>query len=608
MTELRSPIICVLGHVDSGKTSFMDKLRNTHIQNKEFGGITQQIGATYFNLNMLIRMISHETDNFALKSKIKINGLLFIDTPGHECFKSQRMVGLDICDMAILIIDINKGIEKCTIESIELMKAQKKPFIVVVNKLDKLYKWVTYTNQTITQQKPDVVDLYNKKMNDIICQFASQGLNTKLFYKNIDFKTWISLVPLSANTGEGINDLIKLLIELSQKYMEKKLTMEEENKTNAMILEIRKDKNASMSLDVILINGYLSRGDKIFLQTSTRIITAEIISIMVLEDGKEMKNKGKFKIVDTINASHAIRINIKSLDDIHSIISGSHMYKCETEENNEKNKILMKKEADNNLSQIQNIKLNKYGLTLVAPNFGMLLSLYHIVDEKNIPVSNVFISNEITKDIILKSSIQIDRNDDEYLEQYAMILHFDQNEINKKDVTNTQIQIKSINKKIDYLTNNIIYHLTDEYSSYTKNWYLKMQIKYKHNIITPYSCIILKEHIYNKSDPIICGVKITEGELSLNSLISTTSIDNKKIILGKIIGIKYNNQTVDKATLGQEVSIKIVPHQNVIQTYEKDFDHKNELYSYINKDVYDFTKKYAQLNDKQIILLDKINA
>ena len=135
----RQPIVCVLGHVDAGKTSLLDELRKTSVQAREAGGMTQHIGASFFPVETLKQLIGPLLSNF--KSGIEIPGLLIVDTPGHEAFTNLRRRGGSVADIAILVVDTLRGFEAQTYECIEILKARKTPFLVAVNKIDRIPGW-----------------------------------------------------------------------------------------------------------------------------------------------------------------------------------------------------------------------------------------------------------------------------------------------------------------------------------------------------------------------------------------------------------------------------------------------------------------------------------
>src|SRR3989344_4503590 len=137
---LRQPIISVLGHVDHGKTSLLDKIRNTKVQSREAGAITQAIGASEVPLGVVKDICGPMLD--AMKVNFTIPGLLFIDTPGHEVFTNLRKRGGSIADLAILVVDLHKGREEQTREAIEILKSYKCPFIVAANKVDMIKGWL----------------------------------------------------------------------------------------------------------------------------------------------------------------------------------------------------------------------------------------------------------------------------------------------------------------------------------------------------------------------------------------------------------------------------------------------------------------------------------
>merc|ERR1711971_343271 len=261
--NLRSPVVCVLGHVDTGKTKILDKLRRTSVQDGEAGGITQQIGAT----NVPIAVIKEQCKmvHGFNESPLKLPGLLIIDTPGHESFSNLRDRGSSLCDIAILVIDIMHSLEPQTIESINLLKKKKTPFVVALNKIDRLYEWKPNRHKDVREvlemQSINTKLEFTKRKDEVILGLAEQGINAALFYENPDLTDYISLVPTSAHSGDGMGNLMGQLVQMSQTMLEERLSFSEE--LQATVLEVKAIGGFGTTIDVVLVNGRLKFGQTI---------------------------------------------------------------------------------------------------------------------------------------------------------------------------------------------------------------------------------------------------------------------------------------------------------------------------------------------------------
>lgn len=291
LENLRAAVVCVLGHVDTGKTKILDKLRRTHVQDSEAGGITQQIGATNVPIDAVkenTRMVKGTSD-----FEFKLPGLLIIDTPGHESFSNLRNRGSSLCDIAILVVDIMHGLEPQTIESINLLKAKKTPFVVALNKIDRLYDWETMPRKDVRDilklQQQNTQLEFQQRTKEVIVQFAEQGLNAALFYDNPDPRSYVSLVPTSAITGEGMGNLLYLIVESCQSMLAKRLMYSDE--LQATVLEVKAIPGLGTTIDAILINGKLREGETIIVAGTDGPIVTQIRSLLMPQPLKELRVK-----------------------------------------------------------------------------------------------------------------------------------------------------------------------------------------------------------------------------------------------------------------------------------------------------------------------------
>ncbi|KAF4384131.1 hypothetical protein F8388_001369 [Cannabis sativa] len=319
--DLRSPICCIMGHVDTGKTKLLDCIRGTNVQEGEAGGITQQIGATYFPA----ANIRDRTKELKADATLKVPGLLVIDTPGHESFTNLRSRGSGLCDIAILVVDIMHGLEPQTIESLNLLKMRNTEFIIALNKVDRLYGWKSTRNAPIVkalkQQSKDVQNEFNMRLTQIVTQFKEQGLNTELYYKNREMGETYSIVPTSAITGEGIPDMLLLLVQWTQKTMVEKLTFS--NEVQCTVLEVKVIEGHGTTIDVVLVNGVLHEGDQIVVCGMQGPIVTSIRALLTPHPMKELRVKGTYLHHKEIKAAQGIKITAQGLE--HAI-AGTALY------------------------------------------------------------------------------------------------------------------------------------------------------------------------------------------------------------------------------------------------------------------------------------------
>nr|CAD1829228.1 unnamed protein product [Ananas comosus var. bracteatus] len=366
-SDLRSPICCILGHVDTGKTKLLDCIRQTNVQEGEAGGITQQIGATYFPTEN----IRERTKELKADATLKVPGLLVIDTPGHESFTNLRSRGSSLCDIAILVVDIMHGLEPQTIESLNLLKSRNTEFIVALNKVDRLYGWKRSPNAPIVkalkQQSEDVKREFNMRLTQIVTQFKEQGLNTALYYKNKEMGETFNIVPTSAISGEGIPDLLLLLIQWAQKTMVEKLTYVDE--VQCTVLEVKVIEGLGTTIDVVLVNGILHEGDQIVVCGMQGPIVTNIRALLTPHPMKELRVKGSYQHHKELKAAQGVKISAQGLE--HAI-AGTALYVVKPSDDLEEIKATVMHDMNKVMSRIDK---SGEGVYVQASTLGSLEAL-----------------------------------------------------------------------------------------------------------------------------------------------------------------------------------------------------------------------------------------
>ncbi|CAG2106460.1 unnamed protein product [Medioppia subpectinata] len=585
--QFRSPVVCVLGHVDTGKTKLLDYIRKSHVQDGEAGGITQQIGATFVPPSA----IEEQTKGVKATQKkdLLLPGLLIIDTPGHESFSNLRSRGSSLCDIAILVIDIMHGLEPQTIESIELLKARKTPFIVALNKIDRLYEWRSNPRKdvedVIGSQVQNTKLEFTKRVKEVIVELAQQSINAALYYENYDFRSYVSLVPTSASSGDGMGNLIALLISLTQSMMAKKVAFDPIN-LDATVLEVKAIPGLGTTIDVILVNGKLREGDKIVLAGHEGPFVTHIRSILMPQPLKELRIKSPYQELKIVYGSMGVKIAGHDLD---KAIAGLQLLVAENETQIEEHKNYIWSQFG---KAMKAIKCSDKGVYVQASTLGSLEALLEFLKTSKIPYCGVRIGPVVKRDV-MKASIMLESSPD-----HAVILAFDVRIERDAQELADHLGVKIFSAEI-------IYHLFDRFTAYKEELRKQRRDQNKNLAVFPCKLRILPNCVFNTRDPIVVGVSIEDGLIIPGTPLAVPSKAN--IEIGRITTIEINHKAVEIARKGQEVCIKIENFGgDAPKLYGRHFDHTDLLMSRLTRESIDVVKEYfrddLQKSDWQLMI------
>ena len=516
--NLRSPICCILGHVDTGKTKLLDKIRQTNVQEGEAGGITQQIGATYFPVDALeakTAVVNKDND-----FEFKVPGLLVIDTPGHESFTNLRSRGSSLCNIAILVVDIMHGLEPQTLESMKLLRDRKTPFIVALNKIDRLYGWKKIDNngfqESMALQNKGVRNEFRDRLEKTKLAFAEQGFNSELYCENKSLAKFVSLVPTSAHTGEGIPDMLKLLVSLTQERMTNKLMYLSE--VECTVLEVKVIEGLGTTIDVVLSNGVLREGDRIVLCGINGAIATNIRALLTPAPLKELRLKSQYVHNQECKASLGVKI---AANDLEHAIAGSRLLVVGPGDDEEDIEEEVMSDIENLLSKVS--KTGR-GVSVQASTLGSLEALLEFLKVSKIPVANISIGPVYKRDV-MSAGIMLEK-----AREYAVMLCFDVK-------VDKEAQEYADREGIKIFTADIIYHLFDDFTKHMAQ--LAEQKKEDSKLLAVFPCVLNQVAVFNKKDPIVVGVDVIEGNLRLLTpiaVVRTNPVTNVKevVSLGRV--------------------------------------------------------------------------
>jgi len=525
---LRQPIVAVLGHVDHGKTSLLDYVRGTAVVKREAGAITQHIGATEVPYDTVSKicgpLLKDGTTN--------LPGLLFIDTPGHHSFSTLRSRGGALADIAVLVVDITEGFKPQTIESINILKQHKTPFILALNKIDKLPGWRTKSGSFLANkahQSQMVQQTFQTRMYEIIGELGTHGFDSALFTDIQDFQKTIALIPTSVkDTGEGVPELFMILMGLAQKYLRGRLLLSE-GSSEGTVLEIKEEKGLGKTLGVIIYNGILKASDTLIIGAQPEPIVTRVRSLLRPKPLDEIRDpRQQFDSVKVIGAAAGLKV---VAPDIDGVVAGAPFYSASSED-----------EVDDALDRLtdsmkSNVKCTDEGVVIRADAIGSLEALAYELSAVNIPIVKAVVGDVSRRDVVTA-----DPSDEEYraILAFNVKVHPDA----KKELHETGVKI---------FESDIVYRLLEDYQEWKDKIKDKQAQHLREDFSHPGKFEILEGHTFRTRDPAVVGVRVLGGRIALNQAV----LRNDNSVVGHIRSLRSGDQVLKEALQGDEVAIAI---------------------------------------------------
>ena len=574
---IRQPIISVLGHVDHGKTSLLDRIRSTTVAKKEAGGITQHVGASEVPLDVIEKVCGDLLKRFG--AKMVIPGLLFIDTPGHEAFTNLRKRGGSVADLAILVVDVSKSFEPQTYEAIEILREYKTPFIVAANKIDLVTGWIpkdtpSFT-ESISKQNPGVVNEVEARIYGLIGKFSELGFNSERFDRVRDFQREFAIIPVSAKTGEGIAELLVYATGLAQRFLGPRLEIDVSEPGKGSILEKKEERGLGTTIDVILYNGTLRVNDTIAFATTSGIGTAKIKALLKPKSMQDLRDSSsKFDYLDKVVAASGVKISGSGLEEA---LAGSLVISTLSSTYNDEIK-----------GEIQEaFATEQTGVILKVDTIGSLEAMSKLLANMNIHISKKGLGDVTKRDVLdafaMKASDQFS----------SIVLSFNVSIAYEAESESLATGVKVINQ-------NVIYKILDDYKEWLEQA-KKMEREQAEKAITfPGMVKVLPNSFFRVSHPAVFGVDIVAGRIKPSYML----IDENGRRVGRVGEIQENGVSLPEGKMGESLAISVgdaVCGRNIREGMK--------LYTLVDDQSMALlkTKFKHLLSEKELVLLDKID-
>jgi translation initiation factor 5B len=526
---IRHPIVSVMGHVDHGKSTILDRIRGTKVVAREAGGITQHIGAT----DVPIETIYSLCGKLMGERKFSVPGLLFIDTPGHYSFVTLRTRGGALADLAVLVIDINEGLKPQTIESIDILRKFRTPFVIAANKIDLIPGWRHHQGATcgdsLSEQDPRVVAELDERIYNLSGKiFDKFGFSADRFDHITDFTKTVAIVPLSGKFGEGLPDLLLVLVGLAQRFLEEEL-MGEEGPGEGTVLEVKEEKGIGTAIDTIVYKGTIKVGDQIVVAAAKgKPIVTKVKGLQRPRPLDEIRDPTqRFDRVKEVSAAAGIRIVAQNLEDALAggtvkVVAGNL------------DELVEETTKESEIS----VELAKEGIIVRGDAVGSLEAFAFEAKKSELPIRKIDIGSVTRKDVVEASHFE------DPLHRAIFAFNVSINDDAKSEAADLGVKI---------FENDVMYRLLDEYKLWCDERRKEVEAEKRLEIVFPGKIKLMRDHVYHVSKPAIVGVRVLAGRIRPGQALIKE--DGRSV--GKIKSVQSEGKSLAEAISGAEVAISI---------------------------------------------------
>jgi len=529
---LRTPIVAVLGHVDHGKTSLLDEIRGSAVTEGESGAITQHIGATAVPLAVISEIAGALVD----PADFDLPGLLFIDTPGHHSFSTLRSRGGALADIAILVVDVNDGFQPQTLEAIDILTRTETPFIVAANKIDTVPGWNPNegmpAQETIESQSERVQRDLNENLYEIIGDLSDEGFSADMYWRVQDFQKNVGVVPLSAETGEGVPDLLTVMMGLSQRYMIEEMAIDVTGPAAGTVLEVTDTQGFGTTIDAIVYDGTIREDDRIVVGGLDGSIVTDVRALLRPRPLAEIRTEGEFESVESVAAADGIKIAAPDLDDA---MAGAPVRVVRDRDESE-----VIAEVERELAEVE-VHTEEEGIVVKADTLGSLEALATTLADAEIPVMRAEVGAVAPRDVRVAETANEPR--------HRTILAFGVDVLDgARDLADQE--------GVRLFEHEVIYRLIEDYEEFIEQLEREQQDKVLENITRPARFRVLDDHVFRQSDPAVVGVEVLSGTVRRNSHVATFEGAEPERV-GLLKSIQDEGEDVDELRAGERAAVSI---------------------------------------------------